>query len=275
MAEAIALRREDSTGLVVAVGLHVAVVALLLFQPGPAPIPRMPERMNVSLASEVSLEATSPAPSPEAREAIAPTLSDQSAPPVEETVEAEPVETTAPTVPPPPTPARRTAATQPPAPDRPRSRPDREPTPTPKPTASAAPKEAQGTRIGEDFLSGSGSSSDSDATAAPAATFGRRERAALASAITRQLRPHWNAPSGADAELLESIVTWRLNPDGSLAGRPACRNVPSSVTASNRPQSGLHCERAIRAVQLAAPFNLPEPFYNRWKELEWEFNRRL
>jgi len=273
MGEATALHKEDTAGLIVAAALHAGVVALLWYQPPFEPVPDFEERMTVNLATEVSLEATSPASSPEARAAIAPTLSDQSVAPVEETPSvAEPAQTTAPTPPPPET-ARRTAATQSSAPDRTRSRPDR--TPTPTPTPASTPREAEGSRIGDDFLSGKGSSTDSDVTTAPASTFGRRERAALASAITRQLRPHWTAPSGADAEKLESIVTWKLNPDGSLSGRPRCRNVASSVTASNRPQAGLHCERAIRAVQLAAPFNLPEPFYNRWKELEWEFNRRL
>lgn len=272
MGETTALRSEDRAGLLVAVALHAGVVGLLLFQPGPSFAPDRPQRMTVSLASEVSLEATGPRVVPESRAAIAPTLSDQSVAPVEERpAEAEPVETTAPPPRTPAAPTRRTAATQPPAPDRARSRPDR----TPAPTPSAAPQTAQGSRIGDDFLSGQGSSTKTDETAAPAATFGRAERAALSSAITRQLRPHWNAPTGADAELLRSVVTWNLNPDGTLAGRPRCRNIASSVTDSNRPQAALHCERAIRAVQLAAPFNLPEPFYNRWKELEWEFNRRL
>ena len=275
MGEAIALHKEDRAGLVVALALHAGVVAALLFQPAPLPIPDFEPRMTVSLASEVSLDATSPNPAPDARAAIAPVLSDQVVEPVEEVPElAEPVETTTPPPPTPPAETRRTAVTQtPPAPNRERSRPDRESTPTPPPTAT--PKKAEGSRIGDDFLSGKGSETNTDETAAPAPTFGRRERAALTAAITRQLRRHWTAPSGVDAEKLRSIVTWSLNPDGSLAGRPRCRNVPSSVTASNRPQAGLHCERAIRAVQLAAPFNLPEPFFNRWKELEWEFNRRL
>lgn len=290
MGEAITLRREDSAGLTVAVALHAGVVALLLLQPGPPPIPAIPQRMTVSLASEVSLKATAARPSPETRAAIAPTLSDQSVAPVEAVpIEAEPVETAAPrpqSPPPPPSVSRRSAA---PAPDRSRSRPDRTPpqsaqsspapspapSPPPSPPSSPAPKKAEGSRIGDDFLAGQGSSTDTDETAAPAATFGRRERAALASAITRQLRPHWTAPTGVEAEMLRSLVTWQLKRDGSLAGRPSCRTIPGSVTPGNRPQAGLHCERAIRAVQLAAPFNLPEPFYNRWKQLEWEFNRRL
>ena len=76
-------------------------------------------------------------------------------------------------------------------------------------------------------------------------------------------------------ELLVSLVRWQLNPDGTLKGRPTCRTTPSSITESNRPQSSLHCERAIRAVQLAAPFKLPEQFYSRWDDLEWQFDRRL
>ncbi len=273
MGETATLRAEDTAGLMVAVVLHAGVVALLLLKPAPLPMADFEERMTVSLASEVSLEATAPNPAPDARAAIAPSLSDESTAPVEETLSpAEQVETAQPSAPTPPTVTRRSASTQTPASNRDRSRPDRRPTPTPSP---AATRPAQGSRIGDDFLSGKGSSTDSDNTQAPALTFGRAERAALSSAITRQLRPKWTAPTGADAELLRSVVTWKLKPDGSLAGRPRCRNIASSVTDSNRPQAALHCERAIRAVQLAAPFNLPEPFYSRWKELEWEFNRRL
>jgi hypothetical protein len=78
-----------------------------------------------------------------------------------------------------------------------------------------------------------------------------------------------------DAELLVSVVSWKLNPDGTLKGRPTCRTNPSSITASNRPQAALHCERAIRAVQLADFSKLPEEFYSRWDDLEWQFDRRL
>lgn len=273
MGDAIARNREDRAGLVIAVALHLGVVGLLLLQPAPPPFADFEERMTVSLASEVSLEATSPRPAPETRASIASTLSDETrAPVVDPPPEAEPAEM-APSSPSDPT--RSAAVVQSPNPDRERTPPDQAPISQQTSTPSATPTASQGSRIGDDFLSGKGSWSTADNPDAPALTFGRRERAALASAITRQLRPHWNAPSGVDAEKLESIVTWKLNPDGSLQGRPRCRNVPSSVTPSNKPQAGLHCERAIRAVQLAAPFNLPEPFYNRWKELEWEFNRRL
>ncbi|QFT78759.1 energy transducer TonB [Erythrobacter sp. THAF29] len=256
MGETATFRAEDKVAIPVAIVLHAALVAVLVYQPVPDASFTGPERMSVSLASKVSLEATAPDPSPESRASIAPQLSDEVTPPVEEVPDTQ---------------APRVVSEQPTtreSPPRDRSRPDRE-----QPRRAA--RRGGGSRIGEDFLSGQGSSTNTDRTSAPAATFGRTERAALASAITRQLRPHWNAPNGVDAEKLVSIVSWKLNKDGSLSGRPTCRNEPGSITESNRPQAGLHCERAIRAVQLAAPFNLPEQFYSRWDDLEWQFDRRL
>lgn len=265
--------KEDKVGLGAAIVLHVLLAVILAMQFAFAePKSVTPPRMTVSLATEVSLESTAPEPVAESRAAIAPTLAQQPAPP-EEAAPAQPE----PSATPPPRPrqprTRAPARTAPraPAPNRNRSRPDRETTPPARPQ----PRNSGGSRIGDNFLTGQGGSTNTDETRAPAATFGRRERAALSSAITRQLRPHWNAPTGVDAEKLISTVSWRLNEDGSLRGRPTCRNEASSVTTSNRPQAGLHCERAIRAVQLAAPFNLPEQFYSRWDDLEWQFDRRL
>ena len=265
-----AFRSEDGIGLVAAVVLHALLLAALAISVFFAPDPFVPpQRVAVSLATEVSLESTAPDPVPESRAAIAPTLSELPAP---EAADEPNTETPRTQTAPPPPPSR--AATRPtprtPAPQTDRIRPDRQ---AERPVRSNTP--AGGSRIGDDFLPGQGSSTQTDETRAPAATFGRAERAALASAITRQLRPHWNAPTGVDAEKLVSIVSWRLNQDGSLNGRPTCRNEASSITDSNRPQAALHCERAIRAVQLAAPFNLPEQFYSRWDDLEWQFDRRL
>ncbi len=266
-----AFRSEDRVGLVAAIVLHAALVGLLatqvLFSPDPF-VP--PQRVAVSLATEVSLESTAPSPAEESRAAIAPTLTDVPEPPVEEAA-PDPVEEAAP--PPPPRPQARTQPRNAAPPDtRDRRRPEET---RQQPARPRNNSRGGGSRIGENFLEGQGSSTRTDETSAPAATFGRRERAALASAITRQLRPHWSAPTGVDAELLVSIVSWKLNPDGSLRGRPTCRTEANSITQSNRPQAPLHCERAIRAVQLAAPFNLPEQFYNRWDDLEWQFDRRL
>lgn len=263
---------EDRIGLAAAVVLHVLLAVALAMQMFFTPDPFVPPpRVAVSLATEVSLESTAPEPVPESRAAIAPTLAEVPAPAAEDApTQARPDASTAPPSRASTRPERRT-----PFPDTDRVRPDRQPERPREQPRTASTRPAGGSRIGEDFLSGPGESTRTDETRAPAATFGRAEQAALSSAITRQLRPHWSAPSGADAELLESIVSWKLNSDGSLKGRPTCRNVSRSVTDSNRPQAALHCERAIRAVQLAAPFDLPEQFYSRWKDLEWEFNRRL
>ncbi|MDC8755223.1 energy transducer TonB [Erythrobacter sp. sf7] len=266
----IAFRNEEKVGLLVAVVLHGALVAVLLMQAVRSEVSVFPERMTVSLATEVGLEAASPDPVAESRAAIAPTLADDPAP-APEPAPAERVERAEPT---PPKPTARAVSTQP-APTRERSRPDRTLAAKPSPAPAKAAEKGGGSRIGDDFLEGKGSSTTTDETRAPAAKFGSAERAALASAITRQLRPHWTAPSGVDAERLVSTVSWDLNPDGTLRGRPRCKTDPASITTSNQPQAGLHCERAIRAVQLAAPFNLPEQFYDRWKALEWQFDRRL
>jgi protein TonB len=267
----LAFRNEEKVGLAAAVVLHAALAALLAMQTMRTEVVMFPERINVSLATEVGLEAASPDPVPESRAAIAPTLSDTPAP-APEAAKPEPAARPVPKTPPKPKPTTRSTATTP-APARDRSRPDR--TPPNAASAAKASEKGGGSRIGDDFLEGKGSSTTTQETRAPAATFGAKEAADLRSAISRQIKKNWTAPNGVEAELLVSIVRWQLNPDGTLKGRPTCTTNANSITDSNRPQASLHCERAIRAVQLAAPFKLPEPFYSRWDDLEWQFDRRL
>lgn len=275
MMEESAFRSEDRIGLAAAVVLHVALVGLLAVQVFFTPsLPDIPPRMTVSLATEVSLESTAPDPVPEARAAIAPTLAETPAPPAEEQTEAAPREATPP--PPPPPPSRATTQTRrpPPPPDtRDRRRPE------PPRTAPTPPRQAAnsgGSRIGNSFLDGAGASTRTDETRIPASQIGASARASLQQAINRQLKPHWSAPSGVDAERLVSIVSWKMNENGSLSGSPTCRTEQSSITDSNRPQAALHCERAIRAVRQAAPFDLPDEYYEAWKSITaWRFDRRL
>ena len=246
------LTREERLGLGVAVAAHVALVVALMLQPSKRDAVGTPERMSVSLADEVSLESTAPDPSAEPQASIAPVLSPEPA------VEPEPTREIAR-----PTP-RQTVA------PRPTPRATEQPRPRPSPT-----RQAGGTRLGDDFLRGVGGSERSDARGTPAATFGAAEQASLQQAINRQLKPHWSAPQGVDAEKLVTVLAWELNPDGSLKGTPRVVS-QSGVTDSNRPQQQLHAERAIRAVQLAAPFDLPEEFYDKWKRItSWRFDRRL
>ncbi|MBI1402169.1 MAG: energy transducer TonB [Porphyrobacter sp.] len=268
----IAFRNEEKVGLGVALALHLALVGVLALQTLRSEVSVFPERMTVSLVTDTALDAAAPVPVAESRAAIAPTL-DAAPAPAPDPAPAEKVERTQPT---PPRPAARTASSQP-APTRERSRPDRSPAPKPSPAPARTAEKRGGSLIGDDFLEGKGSSTTTDETRAPAAKFGSTERAALFAAITRQIRPHWQgqAPSGVDAEKLVAVVNWELAADGSIKGRPRCRVDPASITPSNQPQAAIYCERAIRAVQLAAPFNLPEQFYDRWKALEWQFDRRL
>ena len=241
------LSREERIGLGIAAAAHVALVAALVLQvrDEPTALP-IPERMSVSLADEVSLQSTAPDPSAEPQASIAPVLSPEPEPVVE------------------PQPIREIV--------RPTPRASERPTPTPRPSPA---RPAGGTRLGDDFLQGVGGSERSDSRGTPAATFGAAEQASLQQAINRQLTPHWSAPSGVDAEKLVTVLAWELNADGSLAGRPRVVS-QTGITDSNRPQAALHAERAVRAVQLAAPFDLPEEFYDRWRRIrEWRFDRRL
>jgi protein TonB len=256
MASFASLSREERLGLGIAAMAHVALVAALVWQvrDEPTRLP-IPERIEVSLADEVSLDSTAPDPSAEPQAAAAPVL----APEPEPVVEPEPVREIVRPV------------TRPAVDKRPTPRPTQRaaPTPTPRPTPT---RQAGGSRLGDDFLEGAGSS---ERGGTPAATFGPAEQASLSQAINRQLKPHWSAPSGVDAEKLITVLRWELNPDGSLKGRPSVVS-QSGITDSNRPQAALHAERAIRAVQLAAPFDLPEEFYDRWRRIrDWRFDRRL
>ena len=266
MASFASLSREERLGLGVAAVAHVALVAALVWQVRDQPtLLPIPERMDVSLADEVSLQSTAPNPS-EASAAVAPVLAPEPAPApepvptvaVREEVRPVPRQTRAPVTRPTP------AATR---------QPVTRPTTAPQPRATPS-RAAGGSRLGDDFLEGAGSSERANTRGTPAATFGPAEAASLNQAIARQIKPHWNAPQGVDVEKLVTIVRFRLNSDGTLSGSPTCRQ-QSGETPSNAAQKGLHCERAIRAVRLAAPFDLPEQFYDKWKLVDSTFDRRL
>lgn len=272
MAALVHLRGDEKLGLGVATVAHVALFAGLLWHANREPpvVPRT-ERMTVSLAEEVSLQSTAPDPSDAAQAAVAPELAPipepapvpQPAPqptprPVERPVERA-VER--PTPRPTPTPA----ATQ---------RPTPAPTATQRPQPSETPRQAGGSRLGDDFLRGVSDGDRNDARGTPAATFGPAEAASLAQAISRQLKPHWSAPQGPDVERLVTVLRVRLNRDGSLAATPTLVS-QTGVTPTNDPQKARHVEQAIRAVRLAAPFNLPDEYYDQWRSFTTTFDRRL
>lgn len=260
------LRREEKLGLGIAVALHVALVAALLAGSWRSP-PKIPpaERMTVSLSDNVSLTSAAPNPSNDSQAAVAPVLAPESAP------------LPAPTSVPVPAPIQ-------PIIDRSPAKPASVHAPTPKQTS--APKQAAkppppqpaqksggGSRLGPNFLKGL-SSGERQNAGTPAAAFGSSDAASLAQAIARQLKPKWQAPEGVDADKLVTVVRFRLNPDGSLNGDPQVVS-QSGITPSNEAQKGRHAEQAIRAVRLAAPFDLPPEFYDHWKVVTSTFDRRL
>lgn len=252
-----AFRSEEKTGLLVALILHLALFVGLFVQGLlPAPTFEPVERMTVSLAEDVGLEATAPDPVPESRAAVAPTLSDSPAPPM--------LEPAAPSVPrqvtPPvprvqsPVPAPRTQPRE--APRREQQRPHTQP---------RSSERSGGSRLGDNFLDGAGSSTTTSETRVPASQIGASAKASLVQAIARRIKPRWEPPSGPEVEQITTFLRFRLNPDGSLAGRPEMVR-QTGVNDTNRAQAGRHAEQAIRAVQLAAPFDdLPERYYEAWK----------
>jgi hypothetical protein len=117
--------------------------------------------------------------------------------------------------------------------------------------------------------------SDSRSATPPAATAGPAVEASLIAEVRRQLKPHWQraVPTGADAEALRTELSLTLARDGRVTGIEVVKT--TGITASNRPQVALHQERARRAVTLASPFNLPDQYYDAWKQLNVILDLRL
>lgn len=253
------IRTEERTGLIVAVVLHLLLLAALFIQGLlPAPTFERTERMTVSLAEDVGLEATAPDPVTESRASIAPQLSDTPAPPEPDEPVPQQVER--------PTPRVDTPA---PAPrPRPEARPQRRPDPPQRTRPQPQPRQTErsgGSRVGANFLEGSGDSTSTSETRVPASQIGASAKASLVQAIARRIKPRWEPPNGPEVEKITTYLRFRLNPDGSLSGRPEMVR-QTGVNDTNRAQASRHAEQAIRAVQLAAPFSdLPEQYYEAWK----------
>lgn len=293
------LRREEKLALGVAVVAHAALIAALTLSPPGKSIKPPPQRMVVTIADEVADKATSPEPNAQTAPDVAPALGEQQQAAEPETAPPAPVEKVQP-APPPPAPVERPQPRpEPPRPAPPKPAPARPAPPRPAPPrpapvrpapehspAKPAPRQAEhapgrdkpaptpprkapqgGDRIGKDFLAGLPSNSNPGASRnPPAQTAGPDVRASLGMALSRQIKPHWQGPSGVEVDKLVTVVAWNLNPDGSLAGKPVIVS-QSGITDANRAQAHRHAELAIRAVELAAPFNLPPQYYNSWKRV--------
>lgn len=271
-----ALRRDEGLALLVALAAHAGLVLVLTLRPTPVPLPP-PERITVTLSEDVGLTSTSPSTAPAAIDE-APELGEEAAPPPPAPVaQPEPLPKPLPraTVAPPPKPAPLAKAPPTKAPPA-KAPPAKAAAPAPKTPPAKAVTKPGASRIGDDFLKGTPGGTAKAPPGPPlAATIGPAVRSALAGAISRQLKPKWVAPQGAEAELLVTILTWDLNPDGTLAGSPRVVR-QEGITDANRAQAARHAEQAIRAVRLAAPFNLPDEFYPAWKRITtFRFDRKL
>ena len=231
MASSAVLRPEERLPLAVALVLHGLLVAALLLQPDRQNVVPVPERMTVSLAEDVGLKATAPTIVREQRAATAPILAPEPAPPSppEPAPVPEPVPRPSAAPPPKPVSAPRTQVPQPAPKPSPAAKPAAQPSQAAakpaaaKPAANPAPKQGGASRIGSDFLSGAATGSRQGDDRVPASAIGAAEKASLAQAIARQLKPHWSSPQGADAEMLVTVLAFdsiRMGP--SPAFRALC-----------------------------------------------------
>lgn len=303
------MEKSERLGLSVAVVGHVALFAVLSLGIASRPELKMPtDPIAVQLTDEVGLVSTAPKPVTEAATATAPEV----APEIEK-AQAEPEPTPAPPVKRPEPPAARAierptppkpkaeekpqpkpvpkpvpkpARASPPPPAKPQPKAADKPKPAPstnadsrrrpdRPTPAPAAKAPRAPRIGSNFLDGvTDKPSTSRAQTPPAAAAGPAVQASLANEVRRQLKPHWQSPTGADIELLRTELELRLAEDGTLIGEPRLVR-QTGVTDSNRSQARLHVEQAIKAAKLAAPFQLPAQYYDTWKVIRPVFDKRL
>lgn len=302
------MEKTEKIGLGIATAGHVLLFGLLSagFLATPNPLKLNSPPMDVSLVDEADLKSmapdisTTPPPPSEAPDQ-GPTEDAAPAPAPEPAPAPKPEPTPAPP-PPKPAPPRQAVEKVKPKPPTPQKAMEKtKPTPekakpTPaKPKAAAAPTKAKpktdtpakasgagkaerprGSLLGKDFLKGIQSETPAPRTAAtPAATLGPAQKSALDAEIRRQLKPHWKAPTGADADSLRTELRVQLGKDGSVVGTPQVIR-QTGITPSNKAQAALHAEQAIKAVRLASPFKLPPQFYEQWKILEpLGFDRRL
>lgn len=252
------LSQTEAAALVVALLGHVALFAvLILYKPADRPPP--PERMTVTLSDDVGLAAASPEQKADAALDRGPQQGDAAPPPEpirEATVAPLPMQTASANAP------RQATRTPPP---RQPALPQRTPRSAGNPGSSAFDNAfAKGIPAGKPT---------GTAANAPAPITGPI-RSSLAAEVARQLKRKWQGPNGLEVEKLATTVEWDLNPDGTLAGAPRLV-AQTGVTDANRPQARRHIEQALRAVRLAAPFQLPPQYYSAWRHLRYTFDWKI
>jgi protein TonB len=233
-------------------------------------------RLTAAQRSETPSPAQAPEPEPEA------------------TPTPPPAPTPAPTPTPPPAPAPQPKAE--PAP-KPTPKPvEKAPSPKPIPVAKAPPA-AQAKSYDLDALAKSlaqntKASGPTTAKAAAAAKGPAKPETDLSDRIAdgqaratsttalSQIRDKlirlWSPNCGAEtAANVHILVRMNLNPDGSLAGRPALADYPGGVDGIADPLLKASAIRALSAVSRGAPYdNLPKADYSFWKTVALNFDAK-
>jgi hypothetical protein len=244
--------RAEQAGLGASFAGHLLLVALLwagYLAVKPMPIPQR-KAIEVSLVTETALESGAPQIS---HEPPAPKLAEDERAPVEPAPSAP-----APEPKPTPAPMTKTMA---------------KPAPAPAPVKPPAQVKPSGGRLAGILKGLSDNDSPSRSTAAPATTITPAIQSSLAAAIIRQIKPHWEGPNGPDVDALKTVLKISLARDGSVTNIQFAGT--TGINDSNRSIAPIHKERAIKAVRLASPFQLPANLYDGWKEVTVNFDWRL
>jgi hypothetical protein len=109
---------------------------------------------------------------------------------------------------------------------------------------------------------------------APATATAAEVRRSIDVSIKSAVAPRWNGcrVTGVDVDQLKTVVKFRLTQDGALAGFTSVTTTGDND--SNKFQVQRHQECAKRAVELAAPFDLPEDNYSFWQNYTLDFIKR-
>lgn len=259
-------------GVAIAVALHVVVVGLLSIQwtAGDRRFDSVP--LEVDLIAETAATSTAPvlAKLPPAARLGEEYATDIAAP--------EPL----PVAPLPDPVTRNDPAPAPRQVERPRPSPPRERPPAaekaPKATPKASTRDRSARPTGRlegiaEGLSRSEPKASSD-RGAPAAETAAEVKRSIDVSIKAAVRPRWDSckVSGVDIDQLKTVVRFRLSRSGALAGFTGVST--SGETDSNTFQIKRHQECAKRAVELAAPFDLPAENYEFWQNYTLDFIKR-
>lgn len=274
MAATRAMKGNEARGIAIAVIAHVLIIGLLSVQwtAGERRFDNPP--MEVDLIAETATESSAPVLSdtpPAAR------LGEEDAVDI---AAPEPLPTPAPPLPEPvvrspPAPTPKQVARPVPAP------PKKTPPAVAKAPPKAAPK-APATKSGarptgrlDGITDGLGrEQTKAPSKGAPAAKTAAEVRRSIDVSIKAAVAPRWNGcrVSGVDVDQLKTVVKFRLTASGALAGFTSVTT--TGENDSNKFQVQRHQECAKRAVELAAPFDLPEENYSFWQNYTLDFIKR-